>query len=146
MLFWFKTLLTIYLNVWFNISTSSTNALLFVFIVIKIYSVKIQVNSKIFIICFLSINQFFKSEDLLELKSSNTSFNHTKQHPSYYLEYCYSGSSCSSIYARFVDNRCRCAPNYKLNTDNYQCENFKCTLDSDCWNYDYNRYCSYGTQ
>jgi hypothetical protein len=116
------------------------------FIVIKVYSVKMQVNSKFFIICFLSINQFCKSENLLGLKANNTSFNHTKQNSSYYLEYCYSGSSCSGIYARCVDNQCRCAPNYKHNTDTYQCENFKCTLDSDCWNYDYNRYCSYGTQ
>jgi hypothetical protein len=33
------------------------------------------INSKLFIICFFSIIRFCKSEDLLELKVNNTSFN-----------------------------------------------------------------------
>jgi len=113
--------------------------------VIKLYLVKMMIDSKFFIICFLAIIAFCESEELFEIKSNDTLKGQTKQLFSDYFETCDWNNNCSGDHQVCVDHICRCAPNYKHNTDTYQCENFKCTLDSDCWDYDYNRYCSYGT-
>ncbi len=101
-----------------------------------------QINSKFFIICFLSIYQFCKSEDLTELKTNTTLTNHTIKLS---LSYCEWNSDCSGIHTRCVDNQCKCAPNYKYNFITNECEYFRCTSSYECWEYDFERYCSYGT-
>jgi hypothetical protein len=101
-----------------------------------------QINSKLFILCFLSIYQFCKSEDLIELKSNTTLTNDTIQLSS---SYCKRNSDCSDLNENCVDNECRCAPNYKYNYLSHSCQYSSCTWNSDCQTYDYNRYCSYGT-
>ncbi len=90
------------------------------------------INYKFFIICFFTIIRFCKSEDLLEFKANNISFNDTNQLSSYYLGYYYSDSICSAIYMRCVDNECKCAPNYKYNVNTNECEYFRCNSSSKC--------------
>jgi hypothetical protein len=102
------------------------------------------VNSKVFVILILTVISFSDCKNLFKLEANNTSTNQTKQLSSSYLEYCYWNSDCLGFNTKCVDNKCRCAPNYKYNGLSRSCQYFSCIWNSDCQTYDYNRYCSSG--
>ncbi len=103
------------------------------------------VNSIIFSFLISIVFSFGDCKNLFELKANKTLTNHSKQLSSSYLEYCYWSSDCLDFKTKCVDNKCRCAPNYKYDYSSQSCQYSSCTWNSDCQTYDYNRYCNYGT-
>ncbi len=102
-----------------------------------------MIDSKFFIICFLAIIAFCQSEELSKIKSNNTLKGQTKKLYSDYFESCNSNYECSGDHRKCVDDRCRCAADYKYNYVTKKCDRFYCYLDSDCQEYDFYRHCSY---
>ncbi len=102
-----------------------------------------MIDSKFFIICFLAIIAFCESEELFKIKSNDTLKGQTKRLFPDYLGSCNSYYNCRGDHQVCVDYICRCVPNYKNNYGTEKCEHFDCYSDSDCREYDFNRYCSY---
>jgi hypothetical protein len=101
------------------------------------------VNSIIFSFLISIAFSFGDCKNLFELKANKTLTNDSIQLSSSYLGYCDWNSDCLGFDTKCVDNKCRCAPDYKYDYLSQSCQYCLCTSDSDCQTYDYNRYCSF---
>jgi hypothetical protein len=55
--------------------------------------------------------------------------------------WCESVADCSGSEKICFKNKCKCGPNYRLNTTLHNCEHFDCSEDTECQEFDENRKC-----